>query len=333
MINVAVVIPFYQTDTGILRRALEAVLKQRLSPNIKVQVVVVDDGSPVSAKSEVEKLTFSSPFGLMILTQSNGGVGKARNAGLQHVDHRFQYIAFLDSDDIWREDHLQQGIDALEVGNDLYFCDQSRDGQHSSHFARCKTLEGFPIEPSSTTTHPLITLTASQAQTAILREFVCQASTVIFRRSVAPDLFFNVTFKNAGEDMLYFLELASRASRVCFSAKTMVRCGDGVNIYFRNLNWNADDHLKRIVDMMTSHVLIQNTMNLSMDNGVWNQSYIASLRRDFAFHSLRRFVKAKGQWPADVHSLAKGDKVFKWWFTLCAIQVMIGTPLRLYKPR
>jgi succinoglycan biosynthesis protein ExoW len=334
MINVSVIIPYFQRTPGILRRALESVLTQRLVAGIIVKVIVVDDGSPVSAQSEVEGIRVPSPFRLAIIIQDNGGVARARNTGLQQVDDTARYIAYLDSDDTWHDGHLQQGIDALEAGSDFYFCDQSREGHHSSYLASCSTMQNLEIKHRNPdNVNMLFWLTSEEATTAILRDFVSQASTTIHRRSIAPDLLFNVAQKYAGEDVIYFLELAAKAVRVCFSSKVMVDCGEGVNMYFKNLDWNGEGHLRRLVDCIRCYITIQQTMRLSDANFTWNRSHIVRLRRNFAFHAVRRFVKARGEWPEEVHLLAKDDKRFKWWFPTYAVQTVIGKAFGMYHPQ
>ena len=62
MTSVAVIIPYFQKRAGILHRALNSVLQQRLSADTRLEVIVVDDGSPVSARAEVATLPFSPPF-------------------------------------------------------------------------------------------------------------------------------------------------------------------------------------------------------------------------------------------------------------------------------
>src|SRR5690349_15450432 len=114
--KVSVIVPYYQRKPGILRRALNSVLRQRLMEGVTVHVVVVDDGSPSPARVEVDDLPIEPPFSMTVIKQDNGGVGAARNAGLESIDSSSTYVAFLDSDDIWDEDHLQQGIQALRAG-------------------------------------------------------------------------------------------------------------------------------------------------------------------------------------------------------------------------
>lgn len=97
---ISVIIPYFQTREGILRRALTSLLEQTLPADAQVDVIVVDDGSPVPATGEIKGLTFTPPFYLILKQQPNGGVAAARNTALVLVRKETTYIAFLDSDDI-----------------------------------------------------------------------------------------------------------------------------------------------------------------------------------------------------------------------------------------
>ena len=91
-------------------------------------------------------------------------------------------------------------------------------------------------------THPIAgdgvyEITPADTATLILKEFVTQPSTTIYRRSIAPAIKFNLTQKNAGEDMLFFLTLVEKVRRVCFSGEIRVDCGQGINMFWNNLDW------------------------------------------------------------------------------------------------
>ena len=109
----AVVIPYFQIRPGILRRALNSVVAQNLPPDTRVEIIVVDDGSPHPARAETASLILSEAYGLTLIEQPNAGVSSARNAALRAVAHDTTFIAFLDSDDIWHPDHLATAIRAL----------------------------------------------------------------------------------------------------------------------------------------------------------------------------------------------------------------------------
>lgn len=72
------------------------------------QIIVIDDGSGDDTRRRVAGVE-----GVDYYYQSNQGQGAARNYGLRHADG--EYIASLDSDDLWDEDFLAQSVQCLEA--------------------------------------------------------------------------------------------------------------------------------------------------------------------------------------------------------------------------
>lgn len=102
--SVSVVIPtFNRLDT--IERAIDSVLNQTYG---NVEIIVVDDNSSDGTKLFLQK-TF--PQIKIITFESNVGGSKARNAGL--IKSSSDFVAFLDSDDLWEPDHLKLGVDYL----------------------------------------------------------------------------------------------------------------------------------------------------------------------------------------------------------------------------
>ena len=111
---VGVVIPAYNRRHEIVR-ALDSVAAQTRPPGL---VVVVDDGSTDgTADTVADWFAMPRPFETLLVRQSNSGVSVARNAGWEHIG-RFEYIAFLDSDDAWPPDFLEKAIEALNARPD-----------------------------------------------------------------------------------------------------------------------------------------------------------------------------------------------------------------------
>jgi hypothetical protein len=87
----SVVIPTYNR-ADLLRQALESVFRQEFRD---FEVIVVDDGSREDQSEVMEEYRGRITF----LRQENAGPGAARNRGAAVA--RGEYLAFLDSDDVW----------------------------------------------------------------------------------------------------------------------------------------------------------------------------------------------------------------------------------------
>jgi len=97
---VSVIIPAYNGQEYI-REAIESVLAQTYRP---IEILVIDDGSPVSMKDAV------AGFGpeVRYLHQENGGTASARNLGWRSANGEF--VALLDQDDLWLPQKLERQV-------------------------------------------------------------------------------------------------------------------------------------------------------------------------------------------------------------------------------
>lgn len=112
---VSVVIPTYNRLRKVTS-ALESVLAQSYS---NFEVIVVDDGSEDGTGQEIERLISkrpSSSSAVRYIFQSNQGSSAARNRGISEAHG--QWVAFLDSDDIWYPDKLEWQVRAVDVYKD-----------------------------------------------------------------------------------------------------------------------------------------------------------------------------------------------------------------------
>jgi len=123
MTRVSVIIPTYNR-AGYLGEAIQSVLDQTFSD---FELLVVDDGSTDNTREVVASF---KDVRVRYIQQENRGVAAARNAGIKASDG--EYIAFLDSDDIWLPENLEIKVKLLdsrpEVGlvcSDAYFFDNS----------------------------------------------------------------------------------------------------------------------------------------------------------------------------------------------------------------
>lgn len=94
----SVVIPLYNKEKSI-RNTVQSVLAQTVTD---FELVIVNDASTDSSREIVANIQDSR---IRIVDKPNGGVSSARNEGI--VSARFEYIAFLDADDLWETDFLE----------------------------------------------------------------------------------------------------------------------------------------------------------------------------------------------------------------------------------
>jgi glycosyltransferase involved in cell wall biosynthesis len=100
---VTAIIPVYN-DARFVRDAINSVLHQTYTP---LECLVVNDGSDDDT-SEVLR-DFSNL--IQIINQENRGVAAARNAGIEAA--RGDLVAFLDSDDVWLPDKIQNQMELI----------------------------------------------------------------------------------------------------------------------------------------------------------------------------------------------------------------------------
>ena len=103
--GITIIVPLYNKADTILR-ALNSILVQSFKG---YEVIIVNDGSTDNSKKIVDEWILSldpdqsNKFKLVF--QNNFGVSEARNNGVSLA--KFEYIAFLDADDYWKENHLE----------------------------------------------------------------------------------------------------------------------------------------------------------------------------------------------------------------------------------
>jgi glycosyltransferase involved in cell wall biosynthesis len=108
--GIAVVIPSYNRKHLVLE-ALNSVTSQVLLPD---RVILVDDGSNDGTQQAVSHWSKSNepPFELVYIYQQNAGPGAARNLGIESAKD-CEWVAFLDSDDLWHKEHLCKLTEAV----------------------------------------------------------------------------------------------------------------------------------------------------------------------------------------------------------------------------
>ena len=107
---VSVIIPFFNR----IDLTIEAVESVRAQTHQSFEVILVDDGSTDDLKPLQELMLGDDR--IKYVSQERGGPAKARNVGVALA--KGQYIAFLDSDDLWYPNKLAEQLSFMEE-NDL----------------------------------------------------------------------------------------------------------------------------------------------------------------------------------------------------------------------
>jgi len=111
--RISVVLPVYDRERYV-GEAVRSVLEQTRPAD---ELIVVDDGSTDGSIDVVRG--FASPI-VHIVRQANGGIGAARNRGMEAATG--DLVAFIDSDDLWTQDKLALQQRALaDTGAALVF--------------------------------------------------------------------------------------------------------------------------------------------------------------------------------------------------------------------
>lgn len=101
----SVVLPTYNR-ANLLGRAIQSVLNQTYR---NFELIIVDDGSKDDTDEVISR--FRDPRLIFLQHKSNLGGAAARNTGINKSQG--EYIAFLDSDDLWLEEKLEKQIELI----------------------------------------------------------------------------------------------------------------------------------------------------------------------------------------------------------------------------
>lgn len=133
---VSVVMPAYNAATY-LPNTVQSVLEQSFKD---LELLIVDDASSDHTFEVVEKLSATDSRITYIKLDENQGVANARNVGVQHS--RGEYVAFLDSDDIWLPDKLKIQLTFMQQHQvDFSYCSYEVVDDHGTKIGERKISE------------------------------------------------------------------------------------------------------------------------------------------------------------------------------------------------
>jgi succinoglycan biosynthesis protein ExoW len=269
---IAVIIPFYQRQPGLLARTIRSVCNQ--ATDAAWRIIVVDDGSPLGAEVELASLRGALADRLTIIKQANGGISAARNAALNLLDPETEIVAFLDSDDQWDPLHLDRMRAAFDAGAEFYFGDCQRQGAPHSWFQET----GFrPADHIAFDAERSLYWFKGDFFDALLRRSPALVSTIAFKFCATPGLRFTPGL-SPGEDIYFWMQTTPVLKKVAFSSINGVALGEGVSV--SRANWGTAGEVKRLLGERRYRRLIDG-LPLTEEQRELNRRYIKGLNTDF----------------------------------------------------
>ena len=116
--KINIIVPVYNTGK-VLEQTIQSILKQSY-PAEYMELILVDDCSddPITLRIIDE---YASGYSNVknIRAEKNSGVAYCRNLGVEAA--QYEWVAFLDSDDVWPENSVTNRMSVLEIYPDASF--------------------------------------------------------------------------------------------------------------------------------------------------------------------------------------------------------------------
>ncbi|MFQ5752310.1 MAG: glycosyltransferase family 2 protein [bacterium] len=211
--NISVIIPTYNRRKMVCE-AIESVFNQTEND---FEIIVVDDGSTDNTNEEIKRFGDNLTY---IHQEHTGSIARTRNEGIKIA--KGNYIALLDSDDIWLPEKLQRQIQHFQNPN-VTFC-------YSNVLLLTETGPEPPMPP--------LTLPTGRILKSLLHGTFILPSTVMLKRACLKSTgLFDETLGSV-EDYLLWLRLAWLGEVACVTQPMVLmrRHQDHHSLKFEELN-------------------------------------------------------------------------------------------------
>lgn len=320
--KVTVIIPFFQREHGILALALKSIAAQHY-PAEQIEVIVVDDGSPISGEEEIHQCA-GYGLNIRVIRQQNAGPNEARNKGLEAISPDTDCIAYLDSDDEWSGEHLLRAVTALKSGVNAYFANLIHLGDTQGEFEKARRVK--PEDHPQLADDPSIRLYQGDMAAQIVTANIIFMPTLVISAAELSRARFPLAHRHGGGDYLYWLALIAEGAIFAFSTQVEVRCGRGINMWYAN-GWGTDGFAKRTLDeaRFRRKALDQHITNQQARSAL--ERRICELQTGILLDSLHRLLRRKRpDWEA-VSSLFRDNP-----FTVATLSALSKAVLRKIAP-
>ncbi|AGK95866.1 glycosyltransferase family 2 protein [Clostridium pasteurianum] len=194
---VSVIIPVYNSEKYI-EDTIKSILNQTYDD---IEIITIDDGSSDESAKVIKELIsiYKGKKTIKYYYQENSGVSIARNSGIEKATGK--YIAFMDSDDLWKDTKIEAQMKMIE--------------KTSMKACYCGFLDFFQ-EDNLTKKRKMKLLSGRILYDFLKDDVICWTGTWVMEKSLVDKN--NIRFTencNWGEDLEFFFKIAAITEVCC----------------------------------------------------------------------------------------------------------------------
>jgi glycosyltransferase involved in cell wall biosynthesis len=198
---VTVIIPVYNTDKY-LSKCINSVIDQTYS---NLRIIIVNDGSTDNSSSIIDNFA-NIDNRIKVFSKENGGASSARNLGLENIEG--DYVTFIDSDDWWELNAVEDLVSEAEISNCDLVMPQKFVKVYQSGVKKVENI--FDISDISNDTLEFVNIIM------IGKGRAWRVSSVLYKTCIINK--YNIRFPNGytAEDFVFNIEFLKKANRIGF---------------------------------------------------------------------------------------------------------------------
>ena len=299
-VKVSVIIPVYNVEKY-LNQCLDSIVGQTLRD---IEIICVDDGS-TDRSSEILKEYQKKDDRIKVIRQENAGAGAARNKGMDNAQGK--YLSFLDADDFFESDMLEEAYACAEKDRADYIVFKS--GQYNTEEDKYNYPKWVFQEEHLPPYRPF---NYRQLTRNIFRVFVGWAWDKLYLREFVEREHLRFQEQRTSNDLLFVFSALVVAKRISTCPKVLAHqrrdASDSLS-KTREKSWQCFyDALvalrNRIIEEGKFHELEKDFINYALHFTLWNYTSLAEPTKSLLKEKL------KNGWLEDLGIAGKPESYF-----------------------